>query len=124
MLSPLLFNIFFAAVIIVVRQRFAEDPLTVSDLERTLEMVRRAVWGMLHADDAGVVSTSPRGLTRMMAIMSFAGFCHARFLLSVFFPVCLSCFVFFPTVFVPDLLWCNFLYNVTTAEFVADQLIM
>ena len=67
---------------IVVLQRFAEDPLIVSDLvylddapkgedgrprkEGTLEMVRRAVWGMLYADDAGVVSTSPRGLTRMM----------------------------------------------------------
>ena len=30
-LSPLLFNIFFATVIIVVLQRFAEDPLIVSD---------------------------------------------------------------------------------------------
>ena len=40
-----------------------------------------------------------------------------------FFPV--SYFVcFFPTVFVPDLFWCNFLYLVTTAGFVADQLIM
>ena len=84
-LSPLLFNIFFAAVITVVLQRFAEDPLIVSDLvylddapkgedgrprkEGTLEMVRRAVWGMLYADDAGVVSTSPRGLTRMMGVI-------------------------------------------------------
>ena len=34
------------------------------------------------------------------------------------------CFVLFPTVFVPDLFWCNFLYLVTTAGFVADQLIM
>ena len=84
-LSPLLFNIFFAAVIIVVLQRFAEDPLIVSDLvylddapkgedgrprkEGTLEMVRRAVWGMLYADDAGVVSTSPRALTRMMGVI-------------------------------------------------------
>ena len=84
-LSPLLFNIFFAAVIIVVLQRFAEDPLIVSDLvylddapkgedgrprkEGMLEMVRRAVWGMLYADDAGVVSTSPRGLTRMMGVI-------------------------------------------------------
>ena len=33
-------------------------------------------------------------------------------------------FFFFPTVFVPDLFWCNFLYLVTTAGFVADQLIM
>ena len=32
LLLPLLFNIFFAAVIIVVLQRFAEDPLIVSDL--------------------------------------------------------------------------------------------
>ena len=84
-LSPLLFNIFFAAVITVVLQRFAADPLIVSDLvylddapkgedgrprkEGTLEMVRRAVWGMLYADDAGVVSTSPRGLTRMMGVI-------------------------------------------------------
>ena len=31
-LSPLLFNMFFATVIMVVLQRFAEDPLLVSDL--------------------------------------------------------------------------------------------
>ena len=77
-LSPLLFNIFSAAVIIVVLQRLSEDSLIVSDLEYlddapkgeddrpreegTLEMVRLAVWGMLFADDAGVVSTSPHGL--------------------------------------------------------------
>ena len=81
-LSPLLFNIFFAEVTIVVLQRFAEDSLIVSDLvylddapkgedERarekwTLEMVRRVVWGMLYADDVGVVSISTRGLTGMM----------------------------------------------------------
>ena len=51
---------------------------------------------------------------------------YARFLLSSFFPVYLSYFVLFcfPTVFVPDFFWCNFLYLVTTAGFVADQLIM
>ena len=69
----------------MVLQRFAEDPLIVSDLvylddapkgedgrprkEGTLEMVRRAVWGKLYADDAGVVSTSPRGLTGMMGVI-------------------------------------------------------
>ena len=58
-LSPLLFNIFFALVIIVVLQRFAENPLIVSDLvylddapkgengrpreHGTSEMVRRAL---------------------------------------------------------------------------------
>ena len=84
-LSPLLFNIFFAAVIIVVLRRFPEDPLIVSDLvylddapkgedgrprkEGTLEMVRRAVWRILYADDAGVISTSPCGLTRMMGVI-------------------------------------------------------
>ena len=88
MLSPLLFNIVFATVIIMVLQKFAEDPLIVSDLvylddapkgedgrprkEGTLEIVRRAVWGMLYADDAGVVSTSPRGLTRMMGVIVVA----------------------------------------------------
>ena len=33
-------------------------------------------------------------------------------------------FIYFPTVFVLDLFWCNFLYLVTTAGIVADQLIM
>ena len=85
-LSPLLFNIFFAAVTIVVLQRFVENPLIVSDLvyfddapkgedgrprkEGTLEIVRRAVWGMLYTDDAAVVSTSP--LTRMMGVIVVA----------------------------------------------------
>ena len=80
--SPLLFDIFFAVVIIVVLQRFAEDPPTVSELvylddapkgedgrareEGALEMVQRAVLGMIYADGARVVSTSPRGLTRML----------------------------------------------------------
>ena len=40
--------------------------------EGTLEMVRRAVWGMLYADDARVVSTSPRGLTRMVDVIVVA----------------------------------------------------
>ena len=68
----------------MVLQRFAEDFLIVSDLvylddapkgedgrprkEGTLEMVRRAVWGMLYADDARVVSTSPRRLIRMIGV--------------------------------------------------------
>ena len=88
LLFPLLFNIFFAAVIIVVLQRFAEDPLIVPDLvylddapkgmdgrpreEGTLEMVRRVVGGMMYADDAGAVLTSPRGLTRMMDVIVVA----------------------------------------------------
>ena len=56
-------------------------------------------------------------LNPFLAMISSAGYFHARFLLSAFFS-------FFSTVFVPDFVWCNFLYLVTTAGFVADQLIM
>ena len=67
----------------------------------------------------------PSLLNPFLAMMSFAGYFHARFLLSAFFSVFLSCFVlFFLTVFVPDLFWCNFLYLETAAGFVVGQLIM
>ena len=56
-------------------------------------------------------------LNLFLAMMSTAGYFHARSLLSAFFS-------FFPTLFVPVLFWCSFLYLVTTAGFVADQLIM
>ena len=35
-------------------------------------MVRRTLWEVLYADDAGVASTSPRGLTRMMDVIVVA----------------------------------------------------
>ena len=41
---------------------------------------------------------------------------------SVCFLPCFCCCCFSPTVFVPGLFWCNFLYLVTTAGIVADQL--
>ena len=77
MLSPLLFNIFFAAATEVVLVRFREDDTILKDLVyleeeagvgagTPFERARRAVWGMLYADDAGVVSRSQEGLTRMM----------------------------------------------------------
>ena len=77
MLSPLLFNVFFAAAIEVVLVRFSEDDTILKDLVyleeeagvgagTPLERAQRAVWGMLYADDAGVVSRSQEGLTRMM----------------------------------------------------------
>ena len=72
----------------MVLQRFVENPLIVSNLvylddtpkgedgrpieEGKLEMVWRAMWGVLYVDDAGVVSTSPRGLTRMMDVIVVA----------------------------------------------------
>ena len=76
-LSPLLFNIFFAAATEVILVRFSEDDTILKDLvyleeeagvgaETPLERARRAVWGMFYADDAGVVSRSQEGLARMM----------------------------------------------------------
>ena len=80
MLSSLLFNIFFAAAIEAVLVRFSEDETILKMLVyleeeagvgagTRLERVRRAVWGILYADDAGVVSRSQEGLTRMMTII-------------------------------------------------------
>ena len=60
-------------------------------------------------------------LNPSLAKMPSAGYCHARFLLPAFFSFL---FFSFPTVFAPNLFWCNFLYLVTTTGFVADQLIM
>ena len=87
-LSPLLFNIFFAAIITVILQRFVEEPVIVSGLVHledgpkskdsrsteggALKMVQRAVLGMLYTDDAGVVSTSPRGFIRMIDVIVVA----------------------------------------------------
>ena len=79
-LSPLLFNVFFAAILRVVIERFSKDAGILADLihlhewpskigpETVLECVRRAIWGMLYADDACIVSRSPRGLGRMMVV--------------------------------------------------------
>ena len=78
--SPLLFIIFFAAVIEVVLVRFSENDTILKDLvylqeeagvgaETPLQRARRAVWGMLYADGACVVSRSQEGLTRMRTII-------------------------------------------------------
>ena len=70
MLSPLLFNIFFAAVrsVSVVLQRFIEEPAILAEVvhlkepptsmgpEPAMDYVRRPVRGMLYADDACVVA--------------------------------------------------------------------
>ena len=79
-LSPLLLNVFFAATFRVVLERFSKDAGILADLihlheqpskvgpETALECVRRAIWGVLYADDACIVSRSPCGLGRMMAV--------------------------------------------------------
>ena len=80
-LSPLLFNIFFAAVLNVVLQRFSEEPAILAELvhlkepstsmgpEPAMDYVRRAVWGMLYADDAWIVSRSSQGLAKIMEVI-------------------------------------------------------
>ena len=90
-LSLHLFNVFFAAATHAVLIRFSEDPHILRDLVHLeedldedgvkvdpLTHVRRAVWGMLFADDAGIMSKSAEGLAKMMtvivAIFEAAGF--------------------------------------------------
>ena len=63
-LSPLFFSIFFAAMLTVVFQKLSEEPAILAKLvhlkepptsmgpEPAMDHVRRAVWGMLYADDA------------------------------------------------------------------------
>ena len=83
-LSPLLFNIFFAVVTRAVVVCFSEDPDMVWDLvhleeglkvnaagvrSQPLACVRRAVWGMLYVDDAEIVSKSTEGLAKMMTVI-------------------------------------------------------
>ena len=82
MLFPLLFNIFLAAVLNVIPQRFNEDSAILTELvhlkklltsmgpETVMEYVRRAVWGMLHANGAQqIVLRSPQGLAKMMGVI-------------------------------------------------------
>ena len=81
MLSPLLFNIFFATVLNVVLQRFSEEPAILAELvnlkepstsmgpEPAMDYVRRAVWGMLYADDACIVSRSLQRLAKIVEVI-------------------------------------------------------
>ena len=81
-LSPQLFNIFSATVLTVVLQRFSEDPAILADLvhlkepptsmgpEPAMDYVRRAVWDILYADDACIVSRSSQGLAKMMDVIA------------------------------------------------------
>ena len=80
-LSPLLFNIFFAAVLTVVLQRFGEDTVILVELvhlkepptsmgpEPTIDYVHRAAWGLLYADDVCIFSRSSQGLVKMMEVI-------------------------------------------------------
>ena len=82
-LSPLLVNVFFTAAIHAVQVRFSVDPDILRDLVHLeedlgedgvkvepLACVRRSVWGMLYADDGGIVSKSAEGLAKMMTVVT------------------------------------------------------
>ena len=66
MLAPLLFNIFFAAVVInVAYKRFKVDKDKMDALVHLKD--NSPLWGMLYyADDAGVISQSPKQPRKMM----------------------------------------------------------
>ena len=83
-LAPLLFNIFFAAVINLASTRFKADKGMMDALvnlrkkrrarargEATVEesALATTLWGMLYADDAGVVSQSPEQSRKMMGVI-------------------------------------------------------
>ena len=83
-LAPLLFNIFFAAVINLASTRFKADKSIMDALvhlrkkrgaggrgEATVgeSTLATPLWGMLYADDAGVVSQSPEQLRKMMGVI-------------------------------------------------------
>ena len=83
-LTPLLFNIFFAAVINVASTRFKADKGIMNALvhlrkkreaggrgEATAgeSVLATPLWGMLYADDAGVVSRSPEQLRKMVGVI-------------------------------------------------------
>ena len=55
------------ADILADRIQMQEQPSKVGP-ETALECVRHAIWGMLHADDACIVSRSPHGLGQMIAV--------------------------------------------------------
>ena len=77
-LSPLLFNIFFAAVLTVVLQRFSEDTVILVEMvhlkelptsmgpESAMNYVSRTVWRKLYADDACIVLRSSQGLAKII----------------------------------------------------------
>ena len=84
MLAPLLFDIFSTAVINLASTRFKADK-GIKDALVHLRKKRAAggrggaavgesvlatpLWGMLYADDAGVVSRSPEHLRKMMGVI-------------------------------------------------------
>ena len=81
-LSSLLFSIFFAVVLTVVLQSFSENmvifaklvhlkepPTRMGGLEPAMDYVRRAMRGILYADDAWIVLGLPHVLANRMEVI-------------------------------------------------------
>ena len=91
-LAPLLLNVFLTAVLRVAEKRFTADAVIMDSMvqlqrkkEKGGEEERRAqagrldgqrkeqeaqtLWGMLYADDAGIVSRSPEGLKKILTMI-------------------------------------------------------
>ncbi len=88
-ISPLLFNIFFAAVLMIAELRLLADDSIKADLvnikyrmdvdplhpaasqkrNAKTKTLRRMLWSMLYADDAGIASLTRTSLAKMMTII-------------------------------------------------------
>ena len=82
MLPPFLFKVFFAALIRAVLVHFSAGPKVLRHLVHleedlgedgvkvdTLACIRRAIWGMLYADDASNVFKSAEGFAKMLNVI-------------------------------------------------------
>ena len=69
-LSPPLFYIFAAVLTTVLAELVhLKEPPTSKGPQPDVHHVRVAVWGMLYADDAHIVSQSPRVLAKVMEVI-------------------------------------------------------
>ncbi|CAB1098869.1 unnamed protein product [Ectocarpus sp. CCAP 1310/34] len=87
-LAPLLFILFFAAMLMVAVAEFDKDPKVTADMVKigtqveytgkkgrsagkktTVVTDAEALWAMLDADDAAIVSRSPESLEKMMSVV-------------------------------------------------------
>ncbi|CAB1104552.1 unnamed protein product [Ectocarpus sp. CCAP 1310/34] len=87
-LAPLLFNLFFAAMLMVAVAEFDKDPKVTADMVKigtqveytgkkgrsarkktTVVTDEEALWAMLYADDAAIVSRLPESLEKIMSVI-------------------------------------------------------
>lgn len=77
-LTALLFNLFFAAMLIVFVKEFAKDDEVTMETAKikslpgkrgkvTMAEAAKPLWGKLHADNTGIVRRSPESLEKIMS---------------------------------------------------------